>query len=258
MKRLIQYSALMALLASCSTTVDFKTPGNRFHGPEVTGDTLNRRVQLGYGKAHKYETASLYGDTIFGSGATKNTDGKIQASEGFTLDAQLGVIEKLDAYYRATHDSAAVFGLKYQPLGTHDQEGHKIAIMAGLGQGSEDKDAHKVKSDSTERLYKARLDIDAWEVELIYGYRYNKNVLVYGNLNYANYDTDTELKSDSFDDENINVTAKTQGFLLGVDLINDKRKAGVILEAGVVKAEWNGAYGDTNIPLGVNFYYLWE
>lgn len=258
MKKIISFAALALLATSCSTTIDFKVPGNRFHSPEVSGDTLNGKFQIGYGKAHKFETATLYGDSIFSSSATKDTEGRIKEGHALSYDVNVGIIEQLDFYSRATADSAHMYGLKYQILGDASSEGHKLTIMASYGTGSDTESSQRVVGDSSERIYKADLDIKAWEAELIYGYRFHKNILGYVNLNYASFDTETFLSSPSFEDEKIIVTARTVGFLVGVDLMSDNKKTGFVLESGVVKSEWDSRFDDTNIPVGINVYWNWH
>lgn len=258
MKNIINLGIMTLLLTSCSTTIDFKIPGNRFHSPEVSGDTLNGKFQVGFGRAHKFETATLYGDSIFSSNASKDTEGRIQESKALTFDLNVGVVEELDFYMRSTADSALMYGLKYQFLGDNTKEGHKLTVMAAYGTGSETESSQRVIGESSERIYKADLDIKAWEAELIYGYRHNKNILGYVNLNYSSFDTETFLSSPSFDDERIIVTARSYGLLLGVDLTTKDRKTGVIIESGVVKSEWDNRFDDTDIPIGANIYWNWD
>lgn len=258
MKNSIFFVIIATCLSSCSTTIDFKSAGNRFHTPESSGDTLNGKIQFGFGKAHKYETATLYADSIFSSSVTKNTEGRIVDSKAFTYDLFVGVIEELDIYTRATEDSAGILGVKYQFYGKGTDKGHRGAIMAGYGSAEDSESSQRVSNETSQRLYKADLEVDAWELELLYGYRFNDNIQLYTNLNYASFDTKTTLQSESFDTEIIKAKVKTMGLLFGADLRSDNKRTGYIFESGVVRSEWENLYDDTEIMLGLNFYWNWH
>jgi len=257
-KSLISVILVSVLTVSCSTTIDFKTTGNRYHSPESSGDTLNGKFQFGYGKTLKYETATLFADSIFDNSVTKNTDGSIKESYALNIDLFVGIVEELDFYIRTVSDSAMLYGLKYQVIGDNEKEGHKLAILAAYGSGEETETDQRVTAQSTERVYKADLSIDAWEAELIYGYRFHKNILSYINFSFSNFDTKTSLTSPSFADEVIDVTARTTSLLLGVDLRSDNKKSGFVIESGVVKGEWDNRFDETYIPVGANFYVNWD
>ncbi|MDD0853362.1 hypothetical protein HBN50_09650 [Halobacteriovorax sp. GB3] len=240
---------MVSFLTSCSTTVDFKIPSNRFHTPESSGRTLGGEVGIGYGSLQKYETAQIYNYYIFDDVEADFTD-SISRSSGIAAYAQLGVLERLDLYYNTAHDSADVFGLKYQFLGKAKELGHKMAIMLGYGNGSESKSSTNLVSRSDSRDYQADLDYDAYEAEILYGYRQTKNLLYYVNLNYSLYDTVTKLSSSSYEDESIRGIVRTVNTLVGIEIQESKEMLSIRIEGGIGRSKWEDRYSKTFYPIG--------
>ncbi len=245
------------LLSSCSTTLDFHVPGNRFQTAETSGKTLGGKVAIGGGRALKYELGHLYADTIFGENVSIDTEQGVYDSTGLHIDAALGIIEELDLYYSDFLDAASIFGLKWQFYGDHgkDQEGHKVAFMGGLGSASEDKESFNVNNGSSKNLYRANLDIFAYETSLIYSYRSTRNFLTYLGYTYSVYDTEADLHGNGLASEHIEGKVKTHSLLAGVELSTGLNGVGVIIETGYTKGVWRSKYKREDIPLGVSLFF---
>ena len=240
-------------MASCSTTIDFKVPGNRFHTPETAGESMSGGVGVGIGQGHKYVTATVYGGDIFGSKASVTEESVLKEADGMTLNANLGILPNLDFYYFGFHDATRTFGLKYQFLGSATGAGHKASIMAAIGSGEEDRSGLVVNDGSSERSYNANLEIDAYEFELIYGYRFTDYWLIYTNANFSSYNTKTSLSSPDFDDVMIKGKVVTKSLLLGGEL-SAKGESGIIFEVGVSETRWENDYDDVGGHYGISLF----
>ncbi|EQC46013.1 hypothetical protein [Bacteriovorax sp. Seq25_V] len=251
---------LIALfLVSCSSTLDFKVPGNRFQTAETSGKTLGGKVGIGVGRALRYELGHLYASNIFGETVSIDTEQGVYDSNGLHIDAALGIIPEVDFFYTDFHDAASIFGLKWQFLGDlgKDQEGHKMAVMGGIGSGSEDKNSFNVTTSngSTGNLYDAHLDLDAREVSLIYSYRSTRNFLSYLNYTYSVYDTTAELNGKGVASQHIKGKVETHSFLVGVELSTGLNGLGVIVESGYARGKWKANHKRDDIPLGASVFF---
>lgn len=246
-------------LSSCTTTLDYNVPSNRFQSAEVSGRTLGGRVEIGGGRGNEYQLAQIYNVSIVNSTADLSTDQSISDTEALSLSMSLGVVERLDAYYYSYYDAADIFGLKFQFLGdvTPDKEGHKLAIMAGAGSMGDD-ETTSVKLDNPSKKYEGRIDLKAYEFSFLYTYRFTKNFATYLNLTHSIYKVTAFLKSDSETDFNIRGYTRTNLALVGIDLSTGSSKdVGVMVEAGYSRGAWQKKFYNEDIPLGLNFYFKW-
>lgn len=247
------------ILSSCTTTLDYNIPSNRFQTAEVSGRVLGGRVEIGAGRGSDYQLAQIYNASVINSTADLSKNQTISETKALSFSMSLGVLDRLDAYYYTYYDSADIFGLKFQFLGdvTPDKEGHKLAIMAGAGTMGDD-ESTSIKLDEPEKKYEGRIDLEAYEFALLYTYRFTRNFATYLNLTHSIYKVTAFLKNDSETDLNIRGYTRTNIVLLGVDLSTGPSKdVGVMIETGYSRGAWQKKFYNEDIPLGLNFYYKW-
>lgn len=252
-------AAIVFLISSCTTTLDYNIPSNRFQMAEVSGKRLGGRVEFTGGRGTEYELAKIYNASVLNSTADVSTDQSAHDTKALGLNLSVGVLERLDAYYSSYYDSADIFGLKFQFLGdvTPDKEGHKMAIMSGVGTMGDD-EATSVKLGEPEKKYQGRIDLKAYELALLYTYRFTRNFATYLNLSHSFYKVTAFLKSDTDVDLNIRGYTRTNIALIGFDLSTGSQKdVGLMVEAGYAKSTWQHKLKNDDIPLGLSVYFKW-
>ena len=247
------------LITSCSIDVDYHMPAARFSTPETTGGSLvglkiKGDAQVNFGTSNKITLGEVYSIVVFNLDPTVSTGTSIDRSYAFGAKAALSLLEKLDIYYRAVHDSPDLVGLKFQVFGASEaeaKEGFKMALAAGHGASDKSEGTLAVSNNgSSKRDYSASIKVKAWDVALINGYRTSKSSLYYLNTFYSAYKTHGKLTSVSFGTENVKGTSRSYGGLLGFKFSTENERAYFLLELGATHARWEKQLDTTGFTSG--------
>lgn len=247
------------LITSCSIDVDYHMPAARFSTPETTGGSLvglkiKGDVLVNLGNSNKITLGEVYSIVVFNIDPTVSTGASINRSFALGAKANLSLLEKLDVYYRAVHDSPDLVGLKFQIFGaseTEAKEGFKMAIASGYGASDKSEGTLAVSNNgSTKRDYAASIKVVAWDLNFINGYRTSKSSLYYLNTFYSTYKTEGQLSSSSFATENVRGTSRSYGGLLGFKYSTENDRAYLLIELGATHARWEKQLDTTGLTTG--------
>lgn len=235
-------------------------PAARFSTPETTGGTLvdlklKGNAQLTVGTSQKVTLGEVYSIVVFNIDPTVSTQASIDRSFAFGANANLSLIERMDIYYRAVHDSPDMLGLKFQFIGAPEaksEEGIKMAVAMGYG-ASEKSEGNLTVSNNgaSARDYSASIEVDAWDLNLISGYRTSKRSLYYLNTFYSTYKTEGKLTSTTFGVENVRGTSRSYGALFGMKYSTSNDRAYFLLELGATHARWEKKIDTTGLTSGL-------
>ena len=258
----MKYLLIILFACSCAVDIDYKMQANRFDIPETVGNTLKGRVDFNYGGANKITLLDVVGDIVFHEFDTVSTDAYMESSTGPGIRADLGLLKRLDAFYRGSDDSAKYVGLKFQFLGEPEAAhaiGPKAAISFAYGAMDKSEGALSIsKNDQSEtREYDTNLELKSYDLSLNLGYRFSQNFIIYLNNFYANYDTTAKLTSNVHADTDVTGTAKNYGALLGLRGNSDAGGFHFGIEGGVSKGEWEDSLKKTIYPVGINIGFGW-
>lgn len=213
----------LAFLSAFSCAQRLKTPLNRMISPEAIG----RGAQLEYRKSGFSEAKLNFAD-----GRTDNPldMGTISDPE-FVLG--LGIVEKVDFFYKMSYEATALLGIKFQLVGEAVKAqavGHKLALTYAMGSDRDDYDG----------IYKIRLKSSAQDFSVIHGYRFSEYLMLYESLSLSQFSMSGsiengggEFSSDSFDYR----TGLTLGLHVGLELSLYPMLSR--LELGVQKIKWS-------------------
>lgn len=247
------------LISSCSIDVDYHMPAARFSTPETTGGTIDGLkikgdAQLNIGSSNKITLGEVYSIVVFNLDPTVSTGTSIDRSFALGAKASLSLLQKLDIYYRAVHDSPDLLGLKFQLFGASEaesKEGFKMAIAAGYGASDKSEGTLSVSNNgSSNRDYSASIKVKAWDVNFINGYRTSKSSLYYLNTFYSTYKTEGLLSSTTFANVNVRGTSRSYGGLLGFKYSTENDRAYLLLEVGATHARWEKQLDTTGLTTG--------
>ncbi|MBK25587.1 MAG: hypothetical protein CME70_16440 [Halobacteriovorax sp.] len=247
-------------ITSCSIDVDYHMPAARFATPETSGGSfvdmkLKGNAQLTVGTSQKITLGEVYSIAVFNIDPSVNTNASIDRSFAFGANAHLSLIERMDLYYRAVHDSPDMLGLKFQFIGDPEAastEGVKMAIAAGYGSSDKSEGTLTVSNNgASQRDYSASIEVDAWDLNLISGYRTSKTALFYLNTFYSTYKTEGKLTSISFGTENVKGTSRSYGALFGMKYSTANERAYFLLELGATHARWEKQLDTTGFTSGL-------
>lgn len=235
-------------------------PAARFATPETTGGSfvdlkLKGNAQLTVGTSQKITLGEVYSIVVFDLDPTVSTQASIDRSFAFGANAHLSLIERIDLYYRAVHDSPDMLGLKFQFVGAPEaksEEGLKMALAMGYGASEKSEGTLTVSNNgASSRDYTASIEVDAWDINLITGYRTAKSSLFYLNTFYSTYKSEGKLTSVSFGTENVRGTSRSYGGLLGMKYSTKNDRAYFLLELGATHARWEKSIDTTGLTSGL-------
>lgn len=187
------------ILNSCSTTLDFKQPGNRFYTPETTGEKAAVSGSLHYAQGIKTTVTEIYRGSIFSDRVTVNNEPSLDESRGLGIQGKLGVDEIVDLELTKDHDTPFLIGAKIQAYGAgtkQREDGLKLAFGAGVGMGEEESDTISITDSTDTRSYKATVDIFKWNFYSSIGYRTKEDLLFYISGYYTKNETESQVTSD--------------------------------------------------------------
>lgn len=211
------------LLCSCALDIDYHMPSNRFDTPEVSGVFLGGDVSVSHAAGHKVTLGEVYEDIIFHSGIHASAGQYIEKADTINLKADLGLLPRLDFFYRSNYDSTDIVGAKVQLLGSGraaKQNGFKLAATFGLGSESLDDDELTIVNDQngTSTKITSSLKTRAYDVSLNAGHRFNSWLIVYLNTYYTFYRINGDLSASDGTDYSSKGNSKNYGSLLGFRL----------------------------------------
>lgn len=178
MKKLtVLVSAL--LLSSCA--LNYKMPDNRFETSETTGKLWGVRAYTGVGNGKNIEMSSDFSQVW---ADPNNPD--LERENFFTFGGELGLHERIDVGLQYVSDLGTLVKGKYQFIGKSGQVGFQSSVAVHAGGGSED------MSESNHTPTKASLDNSVIGGDLIFGYRFNKVVLIYSSFFHDRFSYDIE------------------------------------------------------------------
>lgn len=260
MKKLIQLTSLL-LIASCATDIDYHVPLTRFDSPETKGKFLAGDVGINWGVSHKVQTAEV-AESLFPSIFDPSVDNETateKKSHG-SLNASLGLLERVDFDFENYGDGPAMYGVKFQFLGSSEMsksKGIKASIKASIGGMDQDEGTLSVNTTSGTRSYNGNIDVDALDASLNVGYRFYPSFLMYLNSVYSDHKVKSTLSSTTFDTVVVDGNVQTVGTLLGFRFSNSSNSLFLKLEAGYFKSSWNSSIEQTSVPLGVGVDFGW-
>ncbi len=173
-----KYFFFLFLLGGCATK--YIIPGNRFLTPESQGGNLRSHFEFQQSSANQL-TADVTNASIK-DGVTQ----QIISRSGFLFGTSL--YESADFFWSHTGASNSLFGVKLQLVGASkaaNGTGHKLAFAASLG-------ANEHETDGTNTV---EFELTGKEFNLLYGYRFSENLLVYSNLSHATYNFMGQIRS---------------------------------------------------------------
>ncbi|MFT6068974.1 MAG: hypothetical protein ACJAT2_002219 [Bacteriovoracaceae bacterium] len=250
------------LISSCSIDVDYHMPAARFSTPETTGGSfvdlkIKGEAQINVGSSNKITLGEVYSIVVFNIDPTVSTQASLDRSFSFGGLAHLSLVERLDLYYRAVHDSPDLIGLKFQFIGAPEaksEEGLKMALAMGFGSSDQSEGTLNVSNNgSNPRSYSASIEVEAYDLNLITGYRTSKSSLYYLNTYYAAYKSEGKLSSTTFGTENVRGTSRSYGGLFGFKYSTKNDRAYLLLEVGATHARWEKQLDNTSFTSGAAF-----
>ncbi len=254
-------SILLIVLSSCSVDVDYHVPITRFESPETNGKFLSGNASASFGLSQKVQLAEVSEDIIFNfAGPSVDNDSQWDNSAAFGAQLGLGILDRMDLVFRGNHDSPDTFGLKFQIFGSSRLEkknGFKMSYVATYGT-SENSDGTLVINSNN---YSTNLAIDVIDQELIFGHRYNEELIFYLNTFYSYYDVEAKLSSTSVTDQNIKGKTRSFGALFGIEYNAPTSGAASIFlkgETGFARSEWEStSHLSTSPVLGAAMGIHW-
>jgi hypothetical protein len=203
--------ALLLLLLASACSHDLFIPANRFDFPETHGKWLWGRALVRYQGTTRVEPLPSFTETPPRlTEPTLVTEGGVLNSMGLSADS--GIKKNLDLFVKMPiAPSPTLLGVKYQFKGHtyDDRKKGDFALAATLAGGYTRQDSD-LQSDSGK--IKVQSQGLAYDAAIVAGYRFKKDLMVYGGPFYANYSTKGQVAqpTQTFDYNN-------QGSLLGLN-----------------------------------------
>lgn len=243
MKKLLSVLAL-GLLCSCSSSVDFHMPSQRFLSPETAGGLLKGNGSIGRHASQKVVVLQNTNSNPVDQSSSINSAG------GLALGGDLGLFKRLDFYARAFNDSPLMLGAKFQFLGDPDRTkpGIKVSVAAGYGSVEEEEknDEFEIVNNEVESTVKA--DYTRVDYSAHIGYRFNEHFMLYFSAGKADYATEGEV----FQGGNSVLKYKEEGDSIDYNLggVISKKSISILLEAGRSESTWQDATDKARMRYG--------
>lgn len=249
----------LLFLSGCSTTqtLMFKPAILHFDTPETTGEMLSGSVEMNFKQSTPRYIFGSYSKTRLLGAATTTVDASENVTKKDTIDLsiKLGTLDNFDVFVR----SEGMFGLKVQLVGSPratKEEGWKLALSAGAGDYSSTKRSNNLWF-STHPDAASSTNGRSYDASLNTGYRFNSFSLLYLNIFHSNSKVTGEIRNSNTILLQKNRTNKTNGALLGINLMDVDKHVFVTLETGIAKSSWTTLGQSTFKPVGVSLGYLW-
>lgn len=249
---------LLAFLTSCALDIDYHMPANRFDSPEVSGHFLGGKVEVNMASTHKVTLGEVYEDIFFNSGSHSIDSQYIDSSVTFNLAGDLGLLPRLDIFYRALYDSTDIVGFKFQFLGkgrNAKEKGWKAALSLGYGSEElDDDDLTITNSDNgATKTISSKLSTKAYDASLMFGHRFTPSILLYLNNYFTHYEVDGYILDQDGTSLSANGISHNYGSLLGVRLGED---AYFVLEGGFSRGDYESVANNL-WSIGFSSGYSW-
>lgn len=217
----------LLILTSCGTSklnVDFMMPSARFQTPETSGERWHGKANIGALTAHRVSLArSSQQKFVFGSVGDVTIEREIKLETYPTLgaNANMGLAKRVDLIFRKTIEGTYNGGFQFQFLGepvSKRETGWKMSIASTYGYQEEKEFSDSVSMGDTSGDFEnvtARTVLNAWEVAMIMGYRESKNLMVYINTFYEQYNIDSRYGIKGGSNYVLDTDADNMGALLG-------------------------------------------
>jgi hypothetical protein len=156
-------------------------PTNRFETSETVGAFRNLKLYGGAGRGKDVELTPDF-STIW-----VNTQDPVLRNENFlTTGLDFGIFERLDIGIQYVSDLGILLKAKWMIVGKFFTLGFQIATSVHSGAGGEDKD----EGENTPT--RANLDYTSAGADIIFGYRFNKTILLYTSAFHDDYEYEVE------------------------------------------------------------------
>ena len=241
----------LSLLCSCSSSVDFHMPSQRFLSPEASGELLKGSLRVGYHSSQKV--------VVLANTNTNPVDesSSIGGAAGISLGANLGVWDRIDLYARSYNDSPMVFGAKVQVLGGAGpkEKGLKVSLAAGFGRASKEENNNEIDLTNSEVDSVVNADYDRNDYSAQVGYRFNDRLLLYASVGKAEYETEGTVKQGSSTVLSYSEEGEQTDYSLGCLL--SKNTFSIQLEAGLSQGKWIDAGDEESLKYGGTLVLHW-
>jgi len=246
-------AVMMTLIGCAPASLTYKPSLLHFSTPEVSGGWGSGTAEFQIAaNTPEYLLAPLYQNGAFNSVGLDRASYLDPTETLVKINAWLGVFENTDIYLGTDR----LLGAKIQLLGgsrfSHEK-GFKVALSAKGG--TRINRDNGFFSSSLGRISSSSHTVDVIDVALNVGYRYNPHLLGYLNSFSSKNDVSGKLVGGGVVHE-INVTSRSYGFLLGVNVSNDKNGF-ITFEIGRAQTTWLGLDAVKSNPLGASLGYAW-
>lgn len=252
---------ILGLFTSCATDIDYHIPLTRFDSPEAKGKLLKGEVGINWGVSHKVRTGEVT-EHLFPSifDPTVDTETATSRRTHGSLDFTLGLWDRIDFDIENYGDGPTMYGFKYQFLGGTELEksqGLKLATKIAVGGVKQDEGNLSVSTTSGSRTYNGNLEVDAYDISVNVGYRFNDFSLLYFNTVHSYHEVHSILSSNTFETVIVDGRINSTGGLLGLRINNSSRTLFFKLEAGYFFSKWNDSVKQKSFPVGLGFDVGW-
>ncbi len=245
----------LVIFASCS--VNYRLQVNRFETPEVQGEALKGKVAIHTSAQEEIAITKLYDNSAIPLGGEVDTEASIKNTFGPGLNLNLGLHPKIDLYAHTQYDAPAFLGFKYQFLGDGENQGttgFKASIAAAMGYAKA-QDTNEIENSlsGNKESYDSKLALTSYELSFLFGHRFSKDYLAYGNAYWSKYQTSIDHSQNGILKYMTEENAENIGLLLGVKI---GEKKFFKLETGIAQGSW-GLTHQYTVPIGINFGMGW-
>ena len=246
---------LLATMVSCGVAdIDYHMPVYRFESSEVTGGDITSKEgspafkgKLMFGSSKKFTLGEIFESNLFG--LDQSITPQVENSALLSIQGEIGLFERLDFGLKKALDSPLLYGAKFQFFGETERarkKGFSGSVFFYYGNGTKDEDGIGLASISSgNQVFQATVDITAYDGGISLGYRSNENFIFYITGYHSVFDTDSQLNSSNFGNNNITGFSRTLGGLAGFRYDFKEGKQGIMIEGGVAQGEFENTVKDT-------------
>jgi hypothetical protein len=252
-RKLVLLSALLTL-AGCSTPAYFGVPNQRFDSPTVSGETWKGSAGIAYETPTFVVTVKDIEATppsSSGSEITKDPTGfETSTLDRVSLDLRIGLFKQFEISHMGD-----MFHVKYQFMGSPRLEAKANEWVGAITVDSFGS-TRETEITSGSNVSKYELEASGVGGSVIVGYRDDKNVIYYLNLNYLDFDADTDITQNStpfsYSDDGSQL-----GAILGIRYEQSPKGFYAALEWSYSKTKWadlkDKEWGTAGGVLGVSW-----
>lgn len=175
---------VLAQVAGCTTTADFRLPDNRFLSPENSGEAWSGNLSLlGYGSKTNVILARDI-DPEFPSGLEVVDNAALRKDDGFYLGAGLSVARRVDLFSINGGN-----GIKFQWMGAPEAgaPAGNFSFSTAFGYDAGTLRNFKIVEDVFRYETSSRVKYEVIDMMVLTGYRLSQSSIVYANLARARF-----------------------------------------------------------------------